>query len=141
MATVAIASVVMLVLISFLSVVSNVFVASAIESEGRLMMSSTKGYLQNQLTYVTDVKNTGDASYNKLEFKDGRIYKNGVQVFENSFYGNTSVYGEVLGLGSLLTFVIRVENGTTVRSETYVVKTLNKVDTAISTPVKVLYYK
>lgn len=131
----------MVALVSFLSVVSKVFVASAIESEQRLIASSAKAYLKNELTYVTEIAVNGDGSFSKLEFTGGRIYKNDVQVFDNEFYGNTSIYGQVTGLGSVLTFTIRVENGGTNRTEDYVIKTLNKVDTAISTPVTTLYYK
>lgn len=140
-ATVAIASLVMVALVSFFSVVSKVFVSSALESEERLIASSAKAYLKNELTYVAEIAVSGDGSFSELEFTGGRIYKNGVQVFDNEFYGNTSIYGEVTGLGSVLTFNLRVENGETDRSEVYVIKTLNKVDTTISTPVTVLYYK
>ncbi|KAF0092362.1 MAG: hypothetical protein FD141_546 [Fusobacteria bacterium] len=140
-ATVAIASLVMVALVSFFSVVSKVFVASALESEERLISSNAKAYLKNELTYVTEIGVSGDGSYSKVEFTGGRIYKNGVQVFDNEFYGNTSIYGEVTGLGSVLTFTLRLENGGTNRTEVYVIKTLNKIDTAISTPVTTLYYK
>jgi prepilin-type N-terminal cleavage/methylation domain-containing protein len=140
-ATVAIASLVMVALVSFFSVVSKVFVASALESEERLISSNAKAYLKNELTYVTEIAVSGDGSFSELEFTGGRIYKNGVQVFDNEFYGNTSIYGEVTGLGSVLTFTLRVENGGTDRTDIYVIKTLNKVDTAISTPVTTLYYK
>lgn len=140
-ATVAIASLVMVALVSFFSVVSKVFVASALESEERLISSNAKAYLKNELTYVTEIAVSGNGTFNKVEFTGGRIYKNGVQVFDNEFYGNTSIYAEVTGLASVLTFTIRVENGGTDRTEVYVIKTLNKIDTAISTPVTTLYYK
>jgi prepilin-type N-terminal cleavage/methylation domain-containing protein len=140
-ATVAIASLVMVALVSFFSVVSKVFVSSAVESELRLISSSAKAYLKNELTYVTEIGVSGDGTYDKIEFIDGRIIKDGVQVFDNEFYGNTSIYAEVTGQGSVLTFTLRVEKGETERSEIYAIKTLNKVNTAISTPVTVLYYK
>ena len=140
-ATVAIASLVMVALVSFFSVVSKVFVSSAVESEERLITSSAKAYLKNELTYATQIGISGDSSFSKIEFKDGRIYKDGVQIFDNEFYGNTSIYGDVTGLGSVLTFNIRVENGETDRTEEYVVKTLNKVDTVISAPVTAIYFK
>ncbi len=140
-ATVAITSLVMVALMSFFSVVSNVFVSSALESEERLVISSVKGYLKNELVYKVAISNTGDATYNKLEFADGKLYKNGVQVFTNKFYGNTKIYGTVTGTASVLTFTLQVKNGTTNRSEIYVVKTLNKTDLNISVPVSVLYYK
>lgn len=140
-ATVAIASLVMVALVSFLSVVSKVFIASAIESEQRLIVSSAKAYLKNELTYVTEIAVNGDGSFSKLEFTGGRIYKNGVDVFNNEFYGNTEINISVTGSGSVLTFTLDVVNGVTNRNEDYVIKTLNKVDTAISTPVTTLYYK
>lgn len=140
-ATVAIASLVMVVLVSFFSVVSKVFVSSAVESELRLISSSTKAYLKNELTYVTEIGVSGDGTYGKIEFSGGRIFKNGVQVFDNEFYGNTSIYGEVIGQGSVLNFTLRVEKGEIERSEIYAIKTLNKFNTAISSPVTVIYYK
>lgn len=140
-ATVAIASLVMVALVSFFSVISKVFVTSAVESELRLISSSAKAYLKNELTYVTDIGVSGDGTYSKIEFTGGKIFKNDVQVFDNPFYGNTTIDAEITGQGSVLTFTIKVKNGVTERSEVYVVKTLNKMDTAISTPVKVLYYK
>ncbi|MDD2371026.1 MAG: prepilin-type N-terminal cleavage/methylation domain-containing protein [Firmicutes bacterium] len=140
-ATVAIASLVMIALISFFSVVSNVFINSALESEERLVISNTKAYLKNELVYKVAINSSGDATYNKLEFTSGKLYKNGVQVFTDDFYGNTKIYGTVKGTGSVLTFTLQVQNGTTNRSEEYVVKTLNKTDINISTPVSILYYK
>jgi prepilin-type N-terminal cleavage/methylation domain-containing protein len=140
-ATVAIASLVMVALVSFFSVISKVFVTSAVESELRLISSSTKAYLKNELTYVTEIGGSGDGTYNKIEFTGGRIFKNDIQVFDNEFYGNTSIDGEITGQGSVLTITLKVKKGVTERSEVYVIKTLNKVDTAISTPVKVIYYK
>jgi prepilin-type N-terminal cleavage/methylation domain-containing protein len=140
-ATVAIASLVMVALVSFFSVVSKVFVSSAVESELRLISSSAKAYLKNELTYVTEIGVSGDGTYGKIEFIDGRIIKDGVQVFDNEFYGNTSIYAEVTGQGSVLTFTLRVEKGETERSEIYAIKTLNKVNTTISTPITVIYYK
>lgn len=140
-ATVAIASLVMVALVSFFSVVSKVFVSSAVESELRLISSSAKAYLKNELTYVTEIGVSGDGTFSKIEFIDGRIIKNGVQVFDNEFYGNTSIYAEVTGQGSVLTFTLRLEKGETERSEIYAIKTLNKVNTTISTPVTVIYYK
>ncbi len=140
-ATVAIASLVMVALVTFFSVVSNVFVSSALESEERLISSSAKAYLKNELTYVSEIAISGNGTFNKVEFAGGKMYKNDIQVFDNEFYGNTSIFGEVTGLGSVLTFTLRVENGETNRTEVYVIKTLNKVDTAIATPVTVLYYK
>lgn len=140
-ATVAIASLVMVALVSFLSVVSKVFIASAIESEQRLIVSSAKAYLKNELTYVTEIAVNGDGSFSKLEFTGGRIYKNGVDVFNNEFYGNTEININLTGSGSVLTFTLDVVNGVTNRTEDYVIKTLNKVDTTISTKVTTLYYK
>lgn len=130
MATVAIASLVMVALVSFLSVVSKVFIASAIESEQRLIASSAKAYLKNELTYAENVTiiNINELTYNtnqKLEFIDGKIYKNDIQVFDNEFYGNTKINISVTGIGSVLTFTLDVINGETVRNEDYVVKTLN----------------
>lgn len=130
MATVAIASLVMVALVSFLSVVSKVFVASAIESEQRLIASSAKAYLKNELTYAENVTiiNINELTYNtnqKLEFIDGKIYKNDVQVFDNEFYGSTKINISVTGIGSVLTFTLDVVNGETVRTEDYVIKTLN----------------
>lgn len=140
-ATVAIASLVMVALVSFFSVVSKVFVSSTVESELRLISSNTKAYLKNELTYVSDLGVSGDGTYSKIEFSGGRIYKNDVQVFDNDFYGNINIDGEITGQGSVLTITLRVEKGESKRSEVYVIKTLNKIDTAISTPVKVLFYK
>lgn len=140
-ATVAIASLVMVALVSFFSVVSKVFVTSVAESELRLISSNTKAYFKNELTYVTEIGDSDDGTYNKIEFNGGRIFKNDIQVFENEFYGNTSIDGEITGQGSVLTVTLRVEKGETERSEIYVIKTLNKMDTAISTPVKIIYYK
>ena len=130
MATVAIASLVMFALVSFLSVVSKVFIASAIESEQRLIVSSAKAYLKNELTYAENVtiNNINELTYNtnqKLEFIDGKIYKNDVQVFDNEFYGNTKINISVTGIGSVLTFALDVANGEINRTEDYVVKTLN----------------
>lgn len=140
-ATVAIASLVMVALVSFFSVVSKVFVSSAVESELRLVSSSAKAYLKNELTYVTEVGVSGDGTYNKIEFTGGRIIKNDIQVFDNEFYRNTNIDAEITGQGSVLTLTLSLEKGGTERSEVYVIKTLNKIDTAISTPVTVLYYK
>lgn len=140
-ATVAIASLVMVALVSFFSVVSKVFVSSTVESELRLISSNTKAYLKNELTYVSDLGVSGDGTYSKIEFSGGRIYKNDVQVFDNDFYGNINIDGEITGQGSVLTITLRVEKGESKRSEVYVIKTLNKIDTAISTPVKVIFYK
>lgn len=140
-ATVAIASLVMVALVSFFSVISKVFVTSAVESELRQISSVTKAYLKNELTYVTEIGVSGDGTYTKVEFTGGRMFKNDIQVFDNEFYGNTIIDGEITGQGSVLTITLRVEKGETKRNEVYVIKTLNKVDTAISTPVKVIYYK
>lgn len=140
-ATVAIASLVMVALVSFFSVVSKVFVSSTVESELRLISSNTKAYLKNELTYVSDLGVSGDGTYSKIEFSGGRIYKNDVQVFDNDFYGNINIDGEITGQGSVLTITLRVEKNESKRSEVYVIKTLNKIDTAISTPVKVIFYK
>lgn len=140
-ATVAIASLVMVALVSFFSVVSKVFVSSTVESELRLISSNTKAYLKNELTYVSDLGVSGDGTYSKIEFSGGRIYKNDIQVFDNDFYGNINIDGEITGQGSVLTITLRVEKGESKRSEVYVIKTLNKIDTAISTPVKVIFYK
>lgn len=140
-ATVAIASLVMVALVSFFSVVSKVFVSSTVESELRLISSNTKAYLKNELTYVSDLGVSGDGTYSKIEFSGGRIYKNDVQVFDNDFYGNINIDGEITGQGSVLTITLRVEKGESKRSEVYVIKTLNKIDTAISTPVKLIFYK
>jgi len=140
-ATVAIASLVMVSLVTFFSVVSRVFVASAQESESRLIISSAKAYLKNELTYVAEIDDSGDGTFDKLEFNGGKMFLNGAQVFTDEFYGNSRIYGEVTGLGSVLTFELRIENGGTDRIETYVVKTLNKIDTAISTPTTSIYYK
>lgn len=145
-ATVAIASLVMVALVSFFSVVSKVFVSSAVESELLLLSSSAKAYLKNELTYATEIGVSDDGTYNKIEFTGGRIFNkdihgNDLQVFDNDFYGNTSIDGEIKGEGSILTLTLTIEKGETERKEVYVIKTLNKVDTAISTPVKIIYYK
>lgn len=132
MATVAIASLVMVALVSFLSVVSKVFIASAIESEQRLIVSSAKAYLKKELTYAENVtiniNNDKELTYNinqKLEFIDGKIYDEEGMIFDDKFYGNTRIYGEVRRDGSVLTFNLRVVNGETVRTEEYAIKTLN----------------
>lgn len=140
-ATVAVSSILMVTLVTFFSLVSNIFVETALESESRLVMSSAKAYLRNELTYPVDIKVAADATYDKLEFAGGRLYKNGVQVFNNEFYGNTTIEGTATGLGSLLTFQLTVRNGTTARTETFVLKTLNKTDNAFSTATSVIYYK
>lgn len=122
----------MVALVSFLSVVSKVFIASAIESEQRLIVSSAKAYLKKELTYAENVtiniNNDKELTYNinqKLEFIDGKIYDEEGMIFDDKFYGNTRIYGEVRRDGSVLTFNLRVVNGETVRTEEYAIKTLN----------------
>lgn len=140
-ATVAIASVIMVALISFFSVVSRVFVASAIESEDRLIVSNVKGYLKNQLGYAADVKNTVTTGYDSLSFSGGRLYRNGALVFDEAFYGNTNISGSMTGFGSALTFRLIVENSGQSRTEDYVITTMNKSDSTIAVPITTFWYK
>jgi hypothetical protein len=97
--------------------------------------------LKNELTYVNDVSINNVSTYNKLEFTGGKIFKNEVQSFDNEFYGNTSIEGKLTGQGSVLTFTLTFKNGERERSEVYVIKTLNKTNTNITTPVSTIYYK
>jgi len=142
-ATVAVASLVMLPLIGFFIAVSNLFVSSAIESEERLVISNVKAYLKEELVYKTQISSSVDKTFDDLQFTGGKLYKKGNNILEGVYNGSIKIDGQVTGTGSVLTFTLQILNKdeTVKRSEIYVVKTLNKNDLNISTPVSVLYYK
>lgn len=147
-ATVAIASLLMTPLVYYFIHSSNIFIHYAVENEMSYISSGAKAYLKNELTYVNDVSINNVTTYNKLEFLNGRILKNGKQIFKdgdesynNEFYGNTEIDGKVTGQGSLLTFTLTFKNGERERTEVYVIKTLNKTNTNITTPISTIYYK
>lgn len=140
--TVVISSMVMLALFSFTTIISRVYTESKIKNEQQLIISNVKYYLKGQLTLAVDIKSTGDATYDKIEFKNNVILKNDANVFSDSVYGDQAITATVKGFGSLLNFVITVEDATgKATSQEFTLKMRNKINIDIPDQTTILYYK
>lgn len=140
-ATVAVSALVMAGLLTFTQVAGKIFVESAWESESRLILSTVEEKLKKELAYGEEISLSDTGGSHLLEFRDGRLYRDGSFLLPEGFYGNTQLQGTVSASGGLLTFTLQTLSQGRSRVETVVLRTLNTTDTVISPPVSALYYR
>ena len=140
-ATIAVSALVMAALLTFTQVTGKIFLESAWESESRLILSSVEEALKKELAYAEEISLADPGGSHYLEFRDGRLYKDGILLLSEGFYGSTQLQGTVEGSGGLLTFILKTQSQGRFREEAVVLRTLKTSDSVISPPVTALYYR
>ncbi len=140
LAAITLSLIITLALSSFVSAFGNIYSATRERNEKQLMMSITKEYLKSQLAHAQNITPSGGEGHQRLEFKNGRIYKNADLVFDEDFYAGYQIAVTASGQGSAINFSAGVFGDDGSLEDEFAVKTLNTLNIDMPDPVGVIYF-